>query len=94
MTVAVGDGFVGTDAENYVIHVEGTTAIAGYVPTGAAGSATRHATAMVTVNVTDGKLTVDALTGTNTKLDYVEHFSDQRRHNSSRGATERRVLSR
>src|SRR5919197_853302 len=72
VTVAVGDPLVGTDAENHVIHVEGVTAIAGFVPSGASGSATRHATATVTVSVSDGKFTVDALGGTNTKLDYVD----------------------
>ena len=71
VTVAVGDPLVGADAENHVIHVEGVTAIAGYVPSGGNGSATRHATATVTVNVSDGRLTVDAIGGTNTKLDYV-----------------------
>ena len=48
------------------------TAINGYVPSGANGSATRHASATVTANVTDGKLTIDAIGGTNTKLDYVD----------------------
>jgi len=72
VTVAVGDPVAGTDPENYVIHVEGQTAIAGYVPSGVNGSATRHATATVTVPVSDGRLTVDAIGGTNTKLDYVD----------------------
>jgi hypothetical protein len=72
VTVAVGDPVAGTDPENYVIHVEGQTAIAGFVPSGANGSATRHATATVTVTVSDGRLTVDAIGGTNTKLDYVD----------------------
>jgi hypothetical protein len=72
VTVAVGDPLAGTDPENHVIHVEGVTAIAGFVPSGASGSATRHATATVTVSVSDGRLTVDALGGTNTKLDYVD----------------------
>ena len=72
VTVAVGDPLVGGDPENHVIHVEGTTAIAGYVPSGGNGSATRHASATVTVNVSDGRLTVDATGGTNTKLDYVD----------------------
>src|SRR5919204_769270 len=72
VTVAVGDPLAGTDAENHVIHVEGVTAIAGFVPSGASGSATRHTTATVTVSVSDGKLTVDAIGGANTKLDYVD----------------------
>jgi hypothetical protein len=72
VTVAVGDPVAGTDPENYVIHVEGQTAIAGFVPSGLNGSATRHATATLTVNVSDGRLTVDAIGGTNTKLDYID----------------------
>jgi hypothetical protein len=72
VTVATGDPLVGTATENYVIHVEGTTAISGYVPSGTAGSATRHKVATATVNVTDGRLTIDAIGGTNTKLDYVD----------------------
>lgn len=72
VTVAVGDPFFGSDPENYVIHVEGATAVAGYAPTGGTGSATRHTTATVTVPVSDGRLTVDAIGGTNTKLDYVD----------------------
>src|SRR4051812_17295302 len=72
VTVAVGDPLVGSDAENYVVHVEGVTAVAGYVPSGVSGSATRHAMATVSVSVSDGRLTVDAIGGTNTKLDYVQ----------------------
>jgi Malectin domain len=75
VTVAVGDPLVGTDPESYTIHVEGVTAVANYVPSGANGSATRHKTATVTVQVTDGKLTIDAIGGTNTKLDYVNIVS-------------------
>jgi fibronectin type 3 domain-containing protein len=72
VTVAVGDGLAGTDPENHVIHVEGVTAIAGFVPSGPNGSPTRHAVATVTATVSDGKLTIDAVGGTNTKLDYVD----------------------
>jgi hypothetical protein len=63
---------VGSDPENYVIHVEGVTAINNYVPSGGNASPTRHATATVTVQVSDGRLTIDAIGGTNTKLDYVQ----------------------
>ncbi|HMC72480.1 MAG TPA: choice-of-anchor D domain-containing protein, partial [Mycobacteriales bacterium] len=72
VTVAVGDPLVGTDPENYTIHVEGVTAISNYVPSGVNGASTRHATATVTAPVSDGKLTIDAIGGTNTKLDYVD----------------------
>lgn len=72
VTVAVGDGAANTDPESHTINVEGTRAIAGFVPSGAAGSAGHHTTATVTVSVADGRLTLDAIGGTNTKIDYVE----------------------
>ncbi len=72
VTVAVGDGAANTDPERHRLNVEGTTAIAGFVPTGAAGTATHHATATVTVTVSDGRLTLDAVGGSNSKLDYVD----------------------
>ncbi|WP_229068870.1 Ig-like domain-containing protein [Actinoplanes sp. DH11] len=53
---------------SHTVRVEGTPAISGFVPTAAAEF--RQAT--VTVGVTDGRLTVDAAGGTNTKLNYVE----------------------
>ena len=52
---------------SHTVRVEGVTAIAGFVSTAAAEF--RQAT--VTVPVTDGRLTVDAIGGTNTKLNYV-----------------------
>ncbi|KAA1425031.1 choice-of-anchor D domain-containing protein [Mumia zhuanghuii] len=72
VTVAVGDPNVGSDPEFHTLNVEGTKAIDAYAPTGAAGSATRHKTATVQVTVNDGRLTLDALGGTNTKIDYVD----------------------
>ena len=66
VTVSVGDALAPTDSV-YAINVEGTVALA---PTQASATAP-FKTATVTVNVTDGKLTVDAKGGTNTKLDYV-----------------------
>ncbi|TNC32283.1 choice-of-anchor D domain-containing protein, partial [Mumia zhuanghuii] len=72
VTVAVGDPNVNSDPEIHTLNVEGTRAIDGLVPAGAAGSATRHKTATVEVVVEDGRLTVDALGGTNTKIDYVD----------------------
>jgi hypothetical protein len=53
---------------SHTVRVEGVTAIAGFVSTAAAEF--RQAT--VTVPVTDGRLTVDAVGGTNTKLNYLE----------------------
>ncbi|WP_370617222.1 choice-of-anchor D domain-containing protein [Mumia sp. Pv 4-285] len=72
VTVAVGDPNVGSDPEIHTLNVEGRKAIDAFAPTGAAGSATRHRTATVQVTVNDGRLTVDALGGTNTKIDYVD----------------------
>jgi hypothetical protein len=72
VTVAVGDPAVGTDPESHVINVEDVRAINNFVPSGAAGSDTRHLIATITVNVSDGKLTLDAIGGTNTKIDYVD----------------------
>ncbi len=70
--VAVGDPGVYSDAEFHSANVEGTPAITRYEPTGAAGSATRHATQTVQVEVADGRLTVDAIGGQNTKFNFVE----------------------
>ncbi|PJJ57485.1 fibronectin type 3 domain-containing protein [Mumia flava] len=72
VTVAVGDPASNTDPEIHTLNVEGENAIEGFVPTGAAGTAGHHATATVQVSVEDGRLTLDALGGTNTKIDYVE----------------------
>jgi N-acetylneuraminic acid mutarotase len=67
VTVAVGDAGNFFDS-SHRINVEGTTAIANFVPT----SSTHFATATVNATVSDGKLTVDAIGGTNTKVDFVE----------------------
>ncbi|WP_262847553.1 choice-of-anchor D domain-containing protein [Mumia quercus] len=72
VTVAVGDPNVNSDPEIHTLNVEGTRAIDAFVPSGGAGSATRHKTATVEVTVEDGRLTVDALGGTNTKIGYVD----------------------
>jgi RHS repeat-associated protein len=60
---------VGDQAYNsaHTINVEGVTAISGFVPT----STNEYKTATVTVTVADGNLTIDALGGVNTKLNYV-----------------------
>jgi len=73
VTAAVGDPAVGADPERHTLRAEGETVIDGFEPSGAAGSATRHATATApAVTVTDGRLTLDAVGGRNTKLDFVE----------------------
>jgi hypothetical protein len=66
VTVAVGDAGSYFDS-SHRINVEGTTAVANFVPT----SATHFATATVAVTVSDGRLTIDAIGGSNTKLDFV-----------------------
>lgn len=53
---------------SHTVRVEGVTAISGFVPTAAA----EYRQATVTVPVTDGRLTIDAVGGTNTKLNYLE----------------------
>jgi hypothetical protein len=50
------------------IRIEGIVAIPGFAPS----AATPFDSANATVTVADGKLTIDAVGGTNTKLDYVE----------------------
>jgi fibronectin type 3 domain-containing protein len=72
VTVGIGDITKGADAESHSLNVEGVPAIISF-PASAANSCTlsRLATATVSATVTDGRLTVDALTGINTKLQYV-----------------------
>ncbi|WP_433718441.1 Ig-like domain-containing protein [Actinoplanes sp. CA-051413] len=66
VTVSVGDQPAYDSA--HTIRVEGVTAVSGFVSTTAA----EFRTATVTVPVSDGRLTVDATGGTNTKLNYLE----------------------
>ena len=66
VTVSVGDAGPYYDS-THRIRLEGAVAIAGFVP----ASANRFAQVTQTVVVGDGRLTVDALGGTNTKLDFV-----------------------
>ncbi|MGB5952355.1 MAG: putative Ig domain-containing protein [Ornithinimicrobium sp.] len=73
VTVSVGDPNNGGAAESHTINVEGTNAIDGFPKSGAAdGSDERHQQATVTVEVSDGTLTVDQSGGTNTKINYIE----------------------
>ena len=71
VTVSVGDADARTVASapntTYVINVEGTPVIAAFKPT----MANLFATGSATVNVADGLLTVDAIGGNNTKINYV-----------------------
>jgi len=67
VTVSVGDALGYTDSINTVF-VEDTPVIRNWVPT----SATRHNVRTVQVVVTDGRLTLDAKNGVNTKVNYVD----------------------
>jgi len=66
VTVSVGDPSF-TDS-NHVINLEGNNVIAGFAPT----ADHKFATTTTLVEVTDGKLTLDAHGGENTKLNFVE----------------------
>ena len=67
VTVSVGDASF-TDS-NHVINVEGENVIAGFAPDSLSDDLFTTGTA--TVEVTDGRLTVDAIGGENTKLNYI-----------------------
>lgn len=66
VTVAAGDS--GYTDSVHQLNVEGVPAITSFAPT----TATPFQTVTVTVTVTDGRLTIDAQGGTNTKLNYVD----------------------
>ena len=67
VTVAVGD--VGTvTGSTHRLTVESTNLVNNFTP----GSANKIATVTGRIQVTDGKVTLDAAGGTNTKLDYVD----------------------
>ncbi|MET0865583.1 MAG: choice-of-anchor D domain-containing protein, partial [Nakamurella sp.] len=67
VTVAVGDAGVPVDSSNW-INVENQNSIAGFVPT----ATSKFATATRQVYVADGRLTITPLSGTNTKIAYVD----------------------
>jgi glucose/arabinose dehydrogenase len=67
LTVAVGDPTAVFDSAHQIT-AEATTLIDGFVPT----SGERHRTVTADVLVDDGRLTLDAAGGTNTKIDYVD----------------------
>ena len=52
----------------HTINVEGVEVVAPFTPT----SSQRHDSGIATVTVNDGKLTVDAVGGNNTKINYIE----------------------
>jgi glucose/arabinose dehydrogenase len=71
VTVSVGDAGTAVDSIHRV-SIEGQVVISGFKPT----STDHFMSATRTVDVTDGRLTIDARGGTNTKLDYVTVVSD------------------
>ncbi|WP_188971038.1 Ig-like domain-containing protein [Deinococcus aerolatus] len=68
VTVSVGDADKRNLNSSHTINVEGTNAISKFVPT----LAGQFKSATVMVTVADGKLTIDAKGGQNTKLNYVD----------------------
>ncbi|MEO6219720.1 MAG: DNRLRE domain-containing protein, partial [Ginsengibacter sp.] len=65
VTVSAGDGSYTNS--NHTINVEGVSAISNFVPT----TSQLFTSATVTVSVADGLLTIDAIGGVNTKINYV-----------------------
>ncbi len=66
VTVGVGDASNSYDS-SHSINLEGQPAISNFVPV----AKRKFASSTLRVNVVDGRLTVDARGGTNTKIDYV-----------------------
>jgi hypothetical protein len=78
VTVAVGDPINEPLIENTSYHsmsVEGVKVINRFQSTGVEGSASRHQTTSVDVTVSDGRLTLDAGDGFNTKINFVDIVS-------------------
>ncbi|WP_180272337.1 PKD domain-containing protein, partial [Maribacter sp. 4U21] len=78
VTVGVGDPTVDgddNDTPTHNINAEGITVIDQFSPTGAAGASTRYTSGSATVVVSDGRLTLDATGGFNTKINYVQIVS-------------------
>jgi hypothetical protein len=70
--VGYGDAHLGGDAESHTLNVEGVNLVKNDIGSFAAScSASRMRKATTWATVTDGKLTVDAVGGTNTKLAWV-----------------------
>ncbi len=69
--LAVGDATPGSDPTTHRINVEGVNAVDDFAITGTPTGAARFLVATKTVTVADGFLTVDAIGGINTKIDYV-----------------------
>ena len=71
VTVTAGDPLYTSPNPTDHINVEGVSAFAPYVESGAGGTSTRRITGTVLVTVTDGILTIDATGGINTHIDYI-----------------------
>ncbi|NJM08411.1 choice-of-anchor D domain-containing protein [Candidatus Gracilibacteria bacterium] len=67
VTVSVGDAGGAIDS-THQINIEGQPLINGFVPT----ASEKYFDATATVTVSDGKLTIDAVGGSNTKINYVD----------------------
>ncbi|MEU7904709.1 Ig-like domain-containing protein [Actinoplanes sp. NPDC049118] len=67
VTAAVGDAGTALDSVHW-LGIEDQNAVAAFAP----AASTRHAIATRTVTVADGRLTLSAAGGTNTKLNYVD----------------------
>jgi hypothetical protein len=72
VTIAAGDAEAGGTNSRHTIRVEGTTVISNFISTAENGSPDRHRVSTVQVAVADGRLTVDALGGFNTKINFIE----------------------
>ncbi len=70
VTVSVGDVLAPNNNSTHVINVEGQNFIT-FAQAGVSGTLARTRQATQTLPVTDGRLTVDAIGGTNTKINYV-----------------------
>ncbi len=66
VTVSTGDASNSLDS-NHALNIEGVQAIAPYMP----AATNKFRTVTLRVPVADGKLTIDAVGGTNTKINYV-----------------------
>jgi hypothetical protein len=70
---SVGDAASSTNPESHSLRVEGMPLVSpNFVSGGADGTLSRHRLSATTVTVADGKLTVDAASGYNTKINYLE----------------------
>jgi PKD repeat protein len=72
VTLAVGDAQVTTPVERHYIRVEGVATITNFQASGVAGDPARHKTALIQVTVADGRLTIDAQGGYNSKINFIE----------------------